>query len=333
VRLGDVGNRHPLLRRVVAVVCTLGVAVAALWFAAKGVALADLARTFRNVQWEWIAAGGIASAIQIVSFGMAWRVGLAEGGLGEPPLRHVVSATWIGKAGNAVLPARLGEVARVMVIRRHLAERHGAIPAIAGTLVAQRILNIFATFLVGVSVTLTIGVPVGVPGMRWLVIGVIGAGIAAAVLARRLRLGSRVRRRVPRRLEQTVDRVVQGTGILRSGRAAAAGLALHLASVVAQLVTVACLLRAFDLATPMSAPLVVIAMVALAGAFPAAPGGVGVAQAAIVLPLHTSYGIAGADALAFAIGLQATIALVAIAGGLAGLIHQRFARPHLAGIH
>lgn len=92
-------------------------------------------------------------------------------------------------------------------------------------------------------------------------------------------------------------------------------------------------MQAFDLATAMSAPLVVIAMVALAGAFPVAPGGVGVAQAAIVLPLHASYGIADADALAFALGLQATIALVAIAGGGAGVIHQRLARPHVAGIH
>jgi uncharacterized membrane protein YbhN (UPF0104 family) len=188
-------------------------AAAALWFAARGVALADLTHTFQNVQWEWIAAGGVASAIQIVSFGMAWRVG----GLGEPPLRHVVSATWIGKAGNAVLPARIGEVARVMVIRRHLSEPHGAIPAIAGTLVAQRILNIIATFLVGGSVTVTIGVPVAIPGMRWLVVGVVAAVIAAAILAQRLRLGNRVRQRVPRRLERIVDRVVQGTGISGQG--------------------------------------------------------------------------------------------------------------------
>lgn len=321
------------LRRPAGILGTIVLAVAALWFAARGVDIATLSETFRGVRWEWIVAGAAANAVQVIMFGVAWRIGLEEGGVGSIPLRHVVSATWIGKAGNAVLPARMGEVARVMAVRRHADRERGTISRIAGTLVGQRVLNSLATFIVVVLVATTMPLPIPLPALRWLALGAVVALVVGMFVASRYSLGARARRRIPQRLRGVIEAVIEGAGVLRTRRPAARSLGMHVVAVIAQLATVGCLLHAFGVAAPATAPLVVLAMVALAGVLPASPGGIGVTQAAIVVPLGATYNVSANLALAFALGLQATILVVAVIGGLAGLAHQRLARPNLAGIH
>jgi uncharacterized membrane protein YbhN (UPF0104 family) len=313
-------------RRVVGLVATLLLTAAGLWFAARGVDPDKLAATFRGVQWGWIVAGASATVIQILMFGIAWRTGLRAAGVGDVALRHVISATWIGRAGNAVLPAKMGEVARVVVIRRHLSAEDGSVPRLAGTLIAQRILGAIATVIIVALVALTMPLPVPVADMA-AVGAALGAAVVLAITLRgRIRLGSRIETVLPRRMRGWIGSMIDGTGILRLRGPAVASVGMHLVACIAQLTTVACLLRAFDVAAPASAPLVVVAMVALAGLLPTSPGGIGVAQAAIVAPLGATYGVTADRALGFALGLQATVLLVAVAGGLLGLTHQRLSR-------
>jgi uncharacterized membrane protein YbhN (UPF0104 family) len=132
---------------------------------------------------------------------------------------------------------------------------------------------------------------------------------------------------------RVVESVIDGAGVLRARRPAGRSLGMHVVAVMAQLATVGCLLHAFGVAAPATAPLLVVAMVTLAGVVPASPGGIGVTQAAIVVPLGATYNVSANLALAFALGLQATILVVAVIGGLAGLAHQRLARPSLAATH
>lgn len=312
---------------------TLALTIAGLWFAARGVDPGKLGATFAGVRWNWVAAGAVATVIQIVMFGIAWRTGLRAAGVGDVALRHVIGATWIGRAGNAVLPARMGEVARVVVIRRHLSAQDGSIPRLAGTLIAQRILGSLATLIIVVLVAATMPLPVPLPNLSNVGAAVGIIVLLAIALRGRVRLGSRLKVIVPRRLRGLFGSVVDGAGILRLRGPAIASVGMHLVASVAQLTTVECLLRAFGVAAPASAPLVVVAMVALAGLLPTSPGGIGLAQAAIVAPLGTTYGVSADLALGFALGLQATVLLVAVSGGLLGLTHQRLSRrgmPHVA---
>jgi uncharacterized membrane protein YbhN (UPF0104 family) len=55
---------------------------------------------------------------------------------------------------------------------------------------------------------------------------------------------------------------------------------------------------------------------------PVLPGGVGSFQAAVALPLVASYGVAGVDALAAGVLLQATQALTGIGPGLIFLARE-----------
>lgn len=317
-------------RRVIGLVATLLLTAAGLWFAQRGVDPGELAATFRGVRWTWVGAGACATVIQILMFGIAWRTGLRAAGVGDVALRHVISATWIGRAGNAVLPARMGEVARVVIIRRHLDAQDGSVPRLAGTLIAQRILGGMATVIIVVLVAMTMPLPVPVSDLLGVGAGLGVVVVLAIALRGRIRLGARLEAILPRRMRGWVGSIIDGAGILRLRGPALASVGMHLVACIAQLTTVACLLRAFEVAAPASAPLVVVAMVALAGLLPTSPGGIGVAQAAIVAPLGTTYGVAADRALGFALGLQATVLIVAVAGGLLALTHQRLSRMTVA---
>lgn len=315
-------------RRVLVAVGGLVLGALALWLAARGVDGDRLVRAFGGVEWAWVAAGGIASMVTIVCQAAAWQLGLRHGGCGEVPLRHVVGASWIARAANQVLPGKLGEVARVMIIRRHVPSDAGQVSRIVGSLVAQRILAGLATFLVVTSAALMLPLPHEIPGGRLAPVGAIVAALVLAFGLRRVRFGPRARRVVPARLRAFVAALVEGAGLLAHRRTAVAAVGFHMAGLLAQVGTVALLLRAFGVQAPAEASLLVLALMAIAGAVSAAPGGVGVTQFAIVAPLGAIYGVGADLALAFSLGLQATIAAAALVGGLAALVHQRLAMPH-----
>jgi uncharacterized membrane protein YbhN (UPF0104 family) len=300
------------------------VGAAALLLAVRGVDMAGLRTAFSRVQWWWVAAAAVANAVNIVAQGQAWKIGIRAGGMGEVRTRHAVAATWIGKAVNQLLPGKVGEVARIAVIRGHIAPDRRQVSRIVGSVLAQRVLNIVATLLVIAASTVVLPIPPAVPGGRWAapaVLGALAAAAAAVVAVRRRRTAGTADGGAIRR---NVRGAVEGAGLLRPGRQSAGALGLHLVAIAAQFAMMEFLLRGFAVSAPITAPLVIIALVGIAGAVPGAPGGAGLNQAALVAPLGAVYGVTPATALAFALGLQATLAAVAIAGGLvAGVHHHR----------
>lgn len=319
------GPARRRLRRPAVLAGGLVLAAAALWLAARGVDSDGLSRAFAHVSWAWVAAAAAANMVTVIFQAWAWRLGLVEGGLGDVPLRHAVAATWICKAANQVLPAKLGEVVRVMVIRRHVPAGQGQISKIVGSLVAQRVVAGLATFMIVVSAALLLPMPFSVPGGRWAPFGAVVGVVAILVGMRRVRVG----RMVPRRLRGIVCAFTEGAGLLRPSRVVLHALALQVGALLAQVLTVGLLLHAFGVAAPAEASLLVLALMAIAGAVAAAPGGIGVTQFAIVVPLGALYGVGADLAFAFSIGLQGTLAAVALAGGVPALLHQRLARPAL----
>lgn len=321
--------REAHLRRQRLLMLALGLAVAlgGLSLSARGVDRGGLSRALRGVGWWWVAAAALAHAANIITQSWAWRLGLRAGGVGTVPLRHVVAATWIGKAGNQLLPGRVGEFARVAVVRRHSSREPGQIPRIVGSLVAQRVFATLATVMAVVCSALWLPLPIALPGGRWAPLLALVSLSALFLVAWRSGLGARMSGLVPARLRGIADGLARGAGLLRPSGDALGAAALHVVALGAQLATMALLLRAFDIATPATAPLMIVALMAIAGAVPSAPGGLGVNQIAIVAPLGASYGVPASSALAFSLGLQATVAVVAVAGGLAALMHQRLHRP------
>ena len=296
----------------------------ALVFSARGVDRIGLTEAFRHVSWWWVAAAVGANVVNIVAQGWAWRIGLQAGGTGRVATRHAIAATWLGKAGNQLLPGKVGEVARIAMIRSHIAPDRRQLSRIIGSVVAQRAFSFLATFVMVVIVASVAPLPIHVPGGRWAPAAALVAFVAivtALCIARPFtRSGGTVR---SGRLRSMMTAFATGAGLLRPSRAAATALGAHLIAVSAQLTMLECLLRGFDVVAPPTAPLLIVALVGIVGAVPGAPGGAGLNQAVLVAPLGAAYGISATSALAFALGLQATLAVVAVAGGLVVMLAHR----------
>ncbi|MCU0308462.1 MAG: lysylphosphatidylglycerol synthase domain-containing protein [Thermoleophilia bacterium] len=219
-----------------------------------------------------------------------------------PPVApmDLVPPVAVGAFLNAVLPARVGEVARVAIARRRLGGP-GA-PALAGSVAAEAIASLMAWGILA----LLLAAVVPVPGAVWLVLalagGLLGAALVAAARPPRPRTprGGRARRA----LAGAWVALLAGLRALGRPRTAAEALVPALASWTAQLAVVALVLAAMvpGQAGPGAAATVLVTLSA-AQTLPLLPGAAGTAQAAVAAPLITLYGVPAADALAVALVL------------------------------
>ncbi len=104
---------------------------------------------------------------------MAADVGQALPAEHQPRLDHVLSSFGVGLLANAVVPGRLGELARVATLRRHLPDAPpGTSATLVGTVFAHRLFDLVPATILVVWVLLTAEVP------HW---AVVSFGIAALV--------------------------------------------------------------------------------------------------------------------------------------------------------
>jgi uncharacterized protein (TIRG00374 family) len=239
-------------------------------------------------------------------------------GMPKTGTRELLPSVFIGFLFNTVLVARLGEVARVAVLRRRLRADGSDVgaAAIAGTLVAEQIILGAALVLIGAILALTIVTLPGWAVSTLIVLGALTVGaVTAGILARRARFSlpsglARLARPATRALDH-------GLRVLHSPREAAIAVALGVGSWAAQIAGIYWTLDAFGLPNTAAAASAVFLVSTLVGLFPLMPGNVGVFQIAVAGVLASSFGVSPAVGAAFAIGLQATE--VAIGAGLGAL--------------
>jgi uncharacterized membrane protein YbhN (UPF0104 family) len=292
--------------------------------------LGALAGALGGVDARWAAVAAVLECLTLALAAAAWRIGMGAGDLGPVPLRHVLAAHWIGQAANSVLPARLGEAARVMTLRRHVRHLPRPVAHLAGSLVAQRFLAGVVSFVAVVLVAMAIPLPGPLSDVRWGALGALAVALAVGMVERRLGIARRIARRLPSRVQGVTSGMAAGAAVLGSPRARNWSLVLHLAELAAQLGSIMCLLLAFRIGTPLSAALLVFCLTAVASLVPALPGGLGISQVALVVPLGAAYGVAAPLALAFSLGRQGIVLAVALGGGLIALAHQRVSRRRAA---
>ena len=268
-----------------------------------------------------VAAGTLALALlaNLVSVWLkaaVWRRAVnAVPGAPRMSTRELLPSVFIGFLFNTVLVARLGEVARVAVLRRRLRMRGAEVgtAAIAGTLVAEQIVLGAALVLIGAGLTLTI---VDMPAWALFSLTVLGAlsggAVAAGILARRANLS--LPPRFARLAGPARDLVANGLRLLHDPRQLAFALVLGAGSWAAQIAGIYWTLAAFGLPHTLASASAVFLVSTLVGLFPLMPGNVGVFQLAVAGVLASSFGVAATSGAAFAIVLQATE--VALGAGL-----------------
>jgi uncharacterized protein (TIRG00374 family) len=292
---------------------------AALWW--HGPAWGGVADAFAAVEWRWVAAAVGLNLLSVLVRALAWRTVIVQAF--EPPhpsFMLVFSAFSVGLFANAVLPGRIGELARVAVLNRRMRQT-GAWARLLGTVFAHRVFDLVAVIGLIVYVMLTAHIP------DWAVTSLIAVVVVGIVLFTIAVMGARSDHFAG--FEEglgAVRKVVRlaryGLGVMRRPAAAALALLFQLLGWTCQLFAVYTSMRAFGIHEPLPAAGLVLVLMNVATIFPLWPGNVGLVQAAVALPLFTYYGVAKANGIAFGFGLQIIEASVGIGVGLLFLARE-----------
>ena len=107
------------------------------------------------MRWEWVVVAIALNLLSVVARALAWTTVIHSAM--EPPHPRaplVFSAFSVGLFANAVLPGRIGELARVAVLTRKMPGRKGAWATLVGTVFAHRVFDIVPVLLLILYVVL-----------------------------------------------------------------------------------------------------------------------------------------------------------------------------------
>jgi uncharacterized membrane protein YbhN (UPF0104 family) len=304
--------------RALAVVAALATAIAVvLW---RGPAWHDVVGAFTVVRWRWVLAAILLNLLSVVVRALAWRTVIVQA---MPPPRPryslIFSAFCVGLLANAVLPGRIGELARVAVLARRLPPRRGLWATLVGTVFAHRVFDLVPVLILFVYVLVAAEIP------SWAVTSLEIAVVVGVALMLFAILSARRHDRPVMDSLGPVQRLLtmarNGLGVMRSPAAAAEAIVFQTIGWTLQLFAVWTAMYAFHIHLPLAAAALVLALMNVATVFPLWPGNVGLTQAAVALPL-VHYGVSYARGFAFGIGLQAIEASVGVGVGMIFLARE-----------
>lgn len=300
---------------------TLSIAAAALYYSLRGVEWTRIGQTLRHAELWYLPL--IFAMITISMFVRSLRWGVLLGAEQKLPVMMVFWATVVGYLGNAVLPARAGELLRTQMVSSRSRLSRSYVFATALTCLAMDV--IVVVVLSAVVIATLPGTPewlkkgsgtmaiFGLAGMAILVILPHCEAFVTRILrmtpgpeSLRLRLigiggqfllGLRAFHHVSR--FAIFASVSFGVWLIDGVAAVMVGKALHI-----------------DLSFPVA--LLLLAGLALASAAPSTPGYVGVYQI-VAVGILPAFGMSKSDAIAYILVLQAAGYVVYIAVGLLGL--------------
>jgi len=284
---------------------------------------------FDFVRWRWIVVAVLLNLASVVARAVAWQ--LVIGQALDPPLprfRRTFSAFSVGLLGNAALPGRVGELARVAVLRRSLPHGRGTSATLLGTVVAHRLFDLVPVGLLVLYVLLTAQIP------HWamtslLIVAVLGAALFAFAMMSARRHHRPVLDEVGR-MRAVLSMARQGLLVMNRPVPAAGAIFFQTLGWLLQLLAVLTVMEAFDFGSLPEAALVLLLM-NVATIVPLWPGNFGLMQAAVALPL-TRYGVAYPTGFAFGLVLQAVEASVGIGVGFVFLAREGLSFATLRGM-
>ncbi len=285
-----------------------GLAISLLfgYLALRGVRAQAAWRALQASNDWWLGPSLAALAAAMVARIVRWQLLFRPGR--RPPLRSLAKAGALGLLFNSVLPARAGEAARVVALKRY---EGTSLAETTATVIVERIIDVLSLLLL-----LFVLLP-WLPAVSWLSAAAVVAGacllgiVVLGLLVRRLRArpepAVRLLARLPGLREVTVERLVRNTlhGLetLVSPRQAFGVLVWTYVSWLLLGLSFWFLMIGFDLGLSLLAGLLVVIATGLAFIVPSAPAALGVFEAA-GLTVLSAYGIPRSDAFAYVIVLH-----------------------------
>ena len=282
--------------------------------------LSPVKDAFTTVHWRWVAGAFFANLLSTWLRAAAWQVTLEQAlPKPHPAHRNVFSSFSVGLIANVALPGRVGEFARVGVLSRHIPDGASRWPAVAGSILAHRVLDVVPTAGLAIYVLVVARLPGWADTGVYAVLGVGGAMLLAAVLLATRRQSISLEGKG--RLARLFHIARRGLTVFRRRGAALAASLLQLGGWGVQLLAVWLALRAFGIKESIAAAALVLLVVNVALAFPLWPSAVGLYQAGVALAL-LPYGISYQHGFAAGVGIQAIEIVVGVGLGLIFLARE-----------
>jgi hypothetical protein len=262
----------------------------------------DAALSIEDARPIWLWAAAFCFLATLVATASAWRgaIGLCGGSLSRS---DACARYGIGSLVNGVAPIRIGEAARVALFARVLDGEGKAwrMGGVFGIVTATRSL----VFAIVVVVAAAAG---ALP--LWPVLVLFGLAAAAGVTA------FATRNRAPH--SGAAHFLDAFRGVARSPEAAAVMVGWFVASTTARFAGAAAIAAAFGLHAPLTAALIIVPTLDLAGLIPLS-GNLGITSGAVAVAL-ASHGVHMSEALATGIAFHAIETGAGIAFGTAGAL-------------
>ena len=306
------------------VIIGLIISAVALVLALIGIDVRRVAETLARADYRYLIPAAGALMAYLLARAVRWRLLLGP----QVSLARSFWVTNIGYLMNNILPFRLGDPARAVVIGR---SGEVSIAAALSTVVVERVLDmltvvallgIVAPFVAGSAEAVSAGILAGAVA--------IAAAVVLLLMAFRPQWGQQaVRRalaRIPRlnaeRWARVFDGLLEGLAPLRSGRR---GLSLLLWSAITWAFVVLiywALLRAFVTRPPWLAAPFLVCVLGLGMALPSSPSAVGVYHAIARYGLTIPFGIPAEEAVTAAFAMHAFQYILIAIMGLIGLARE-----------
>lgn len=298
----------------------------------------SIAIAFRNVHWPAVIA-----ALQGVRYGWLfwalgsvlatavvraarWRLLLQEPDKARVGIRPLLAALWVGQALNALVPARLGEVARALLVAQH---GDVGLGAALWSLVMEKLLDTLTLLAFVAGLGLAAPLPGWLRSSAW-TLGVAALAMLGGLLAvERWRQGAhawlaRLQEAHPwverLRLTRLLEVVAASARLWRDVRLAARLGLGSLGCFLMAAATNALTALALRIALPPTGALLLLAVLQMSAVapLPTLPGRVGLFHLLCLLTLEI-YGLPSETALGYALVLHLLVYLPMALGGPMGL--------------
>jgi uncharacterized protein (TIRG00374 family) len=236
-----------------------------------------------------LGLGTVGSLVTYIILAVRWRILLPNGNCLS--IRDAFDFVMIGNLAGLVLPSRLGDVARALLVgRRH----QGGTSLALGSIMLERLLDVLMVLLLALGLSFFVSFPAIVQagiitlalGMLVTLMGVVGLAFyedkIPGVLGRLLAL---IPQLITTPLIGFISRFARGLQSIRSGRQLGLALLLSLVGWAVSGTVIICNITAFGLPVPWYAGLLVMLMINLGSTIPSSPGSIGVYHYLVILAL------------------------------------------------
>jgi uncharacterized protein (TIRG00374 family) len=284
----------------------LGLIVGAVlvYFSVKGIRFNDVVDGFKTVKYAYIVPSLVIFFIMQVL--RSWRWGIILSPLGKVDQLSLFSVTSVGFLAIVAIPARIGELARPYLIAK---KSHIKLTAALGTVFVERIFDSLSVISIFVFVLFFTPLPpwlIRASLVFFLIIMMIITAVILLIVKRdaSIRALSTFFNRLPEKyavkLNNLINYFIDGFAVITDAKRFFAVMLLSAVIWIINGAAIYFLFLAFSFSLPIVAAFVLMIILMVGIAIPAAPGFVGNWHYFCILGL-TLFGIPKSDALTFAV--------------------------------